>query len=146
MKAETTQSAHKARAMQLANGGIESQAAADYEAARHAWTSALVYVEQNLPGDEIVYWIRSGLGDALLKGGDYHGALEMAETALAWCALKRAPLASLTMAMSCLRLGDMEGARSYARQACELRGDEVLNVFSPADRQALCLVEPDSKD
>ena len=133
--------AHKARAMELANGGIESLASGDYQTAQGAWREALAYAERYLPGDNIIPWIRSGLGDTLLKSGDYPGALEMARSALAYCASVRAPLAALTMAVSLLRIGDAEGAREYVRQACSLQGEEVLRMFSSADREALTIAD-----
>jgi len=134
--------AHEARAMELANLGIESQAAGDYEAARHAWQEALNYAEQHLPGDSVLSWIRSGLGNALLKTGDYPGALEMAGSALEFCASVRAPLASLTMVEAYLRLGDVTCAQEYARQACDLRGERTLEVLSLEDRAALGVATP----
>ena len=82
-------------------------------------------------------WIQSGLGDSLLRNGDYHRALTMAGSALEFCASVRAPSASITMAKACLRLGDVPRARKYVRQACELKGEKVLEVFSYADRDAL---------
>lgn len=128
---------HQSRALELGNSAIRSGADGDHEAAQNAWRSALAYAEQHLSGDNIIPWIRSGLGDALLQCGDYRGALEMASTALAFCASARAPLASLTMAKAYLRLGDLPLAREYARQACQLRSEAVLNQFSPADRETL---------
>lgn len=142
MASRTAQEAQMARTMELANRGIGSLAAGDYYAARHAWQEALDYAEQHLPDDRIVPWIRSGLGDALLKSGDYHGAIKMAGSALVFCASVRAPLASLTMAESFLRLGDVSRAREYARQACDLRGKGVLKAFSAADRETLGLEAP----
>ncbi len=137
MSSERIEEMHKARALELANLGIRSTVAADHAAARHAWQEAFDYAEMHLPGADITYWIRDGLGAALLQVGDYHGALEMAGSALEWCASQRAPQASLTMAKSFLRLGDVTRAREYARQAYGLRGEGVLKVFSPADRHAL---------
>ena len=137
MNPEPGSEMHKARALELANLGIGATVAADHAAARHAWMEAFSYAEEHLPRDDINYWIRDGLGAALLQVGDCQGALEMAGSALEWCAAKRAPQASLTMAKACLRLGDITRAREYARQACGLRGEKVLQVFSPADRDAL---------
>ena len=142
MSSGTTRDMHKARALDLANLGIRAAAAADHAAARDAWQDAFDYAEKHVPGDNIAYWIRAGLGDALLQVGDYHGALEMAGSALAWCAAQRAPSASLTMAKSFLRLGDATRARDYAREAYGLRGEGVLKVFSAADRDTLGQVTP----
>ena len=132
----------KARVVELASLGIRSQAAGDYQASRDAWLVALDYAEQHLPGDTTASWIRSGLGDALLKCGDYSGALEMAGSALDYCASVKAPLAALTMVRSFLELGDVIRARQYARQAYDLRGEEVFKSFSLADRAALGLARP----
>ena len=129
--------AHVARAMELANAGIGALAAGDHEAAVQAWREALAYAERHLPGENIVGWIRSGLGDALLQAGDNEGALEMAAAALDYCASVRAPLAALTMAKAHLRLGDVARARDYARQACALRGESVMKAFRAAEREAL---------
>ena len=134
---DTTKEMHKSRALELANLGTRSTVAADHAAARHAWQEAFDYAEKHLAGDNITYWIRDGLGAALLQVGDYHRALAMAGSALEWCGTQRAPSASLTMAKSCLRLGDVTRARQYARQAYGLRGEGVLKVFSPTDREAL---------
>jgi tetratricopeptide (TPR) repeat protein len=142
MSSETTQESFRARTLELANRAIESVAAADHDAARAAWLVALDYAERHLSDDPIVSWIRSGLGAALLKTGDYRGALEMAASALAFCSSVRAPLASLTMAESFLRLGDVTRAREYAEQACNLHGKGVLKSFSPTDREALGLDAP----
>lgn len=137
MTGEAAAGAHKARAMELATSGIGAAASGEWNAARDAWREALAYAERHLPDDEVVFWIRSGFGDALCRGGDHRGALAMAGSALEWCAGKRAPLAALTMATSSLRLGDLEGGLAYARQACALRGEAVLNALDPADRAIL---------
>ena len=142
MNSDTAQQAHKARAIELTTIGIDSQAAGYHEAARDAWREALVYAEQHLPGDNIVLWLRSGLGDILVKLGDYRGALEMADSALDYCASVKAPLAALTMVKALLGLGDVTRARQYAQQACDLRGEGVFNYLSLADREALGLATP----
>ena len=142
MSSETAEEPLQGRAMELANLGIGSQALGDHRAARQAWQDALDYAERHLPGNNIIFWIRSGLGDSLLRNGDHHGALEMAGSALEFCASARAPLAALTMTQAHLRLGDVARARDYARQACDLRGEEVLEVLSPADRETLRLAMP----
>lgn len=144
MNSDAAKERQKARALELANLGIVSGAHADHAAARRAWQEALDYAEEHLAGDAITYWIRSGLGAALFEVGDDQGALEMAGSALAWCASQRAPLASLTMAKSCLRLGDVTRAREYVRQAYSLRGEGVLTVFSPAERSVLGQVKQSS--
>jgi tetratricopeptide (TPR) repeat protein len=130
---------HEARAMEFANLGIGSQAAGNHQAARQAWLDALDYSERHLPDHDIILWIRSGLGETLLRNGDYPGALEMAGSALEFCAAVRAPLAALTMTEAHLRLGDVTRAREYARQACYLRGEKVLDSLSPDDRRTLSL-------
>lgn len=128
--------------MEFANLGIQFQAEGNHQAARQAWLDALGYAERHLPGNNIILWIWSGLGDALLRNGDYHRALEMAGSALKFCASARAPLAVLTMTQAHLRLGDVTRAREYVRQACDLRGEKVLEVLSPADRETLGLAVP----
>jgi tetratricopeptide (TPR) repeat protein len=137
MSSDTLMKEHRSRALELANFGISSGADGEHETAQDAWRKALVYAEQHLSGDNIIPWIRSGLGDALLECGDFRGALEMSSTALAFCGSAQAPLASLTMAKAYLRLGDVPRARDCARQACQLRSEAVLKQFSPADRDTL---------
>ncbi len=127
----------QARAMELANLGVTANADCDYKTAVRAMREALDYAEQHLPGDDIIPWIRSGLGSYLLNDGDYRGAVEMASAALAFCAARRAPLAALTMAKALLWLGDVTRAREYARQAHDLRGEAVLKAFSSVEREAL---------
>ena len=142
MGSETAKEVHRARAMEFANLGIQSQAEGNHQAARQAWLGAFEYAGRHLPGDSIILWIRGGLGDSLLKNGDYHRALKMAGAALAFCSSVRAPLAALTMTQAYLRLGDVTRAREYARQACNLRSENVLQVLSPPDREALGLGDP----
>ena len=145
MMPEATRELSQAHAMALANIGIGESADGNPRAAVRAMREALAYAEQHLPDDDVIFWIQSGLGSYLFDDGDYRGALEMASSALAYCASVRAPLASLTMAKSFLRLGDLVRAREYAQQACDLRGGEVLNAFSSVDQQALGLAAPDQK-
>jgi tetratricopeptide (TPR) repeat protein len=137
MGAADPRKSHEMRTLEFASVAMTSATAGDHAAARRAWQDALDYAEVHLPDDDIRFWVRSGLGAALLEAGDYRGALEMAGSALAWCLSQRAPLASLTMAKSYLRLGDVVSAQDYARQACGLRGEGVLQAFSPEDRAAL---------
>jgi hypothetical protein len=81
MSSDTLMKEHRSRALELANFGISSGADGEHETAQDAWRKALVYAEQHLSGDNIIPWIRSGLGDALLECGDFRGALEMSSTA-----------------------------------------------------------------
>ncbi len=137
MKSDVIRKERQSRALELANLGISSGADGNYETARNGWREALAYAEQHLLGDNIIPWIQSGLGDALLRCDDYHGALEMANSAVAYCASVRAPLVALTMLKAHLRLGDVKRARDYAQRACSLRGEAVLRVLSPAERDTL---------
>lgn len=137
MSLDTVIEEHRSRALELASLGICAGADGEYEVARDAWRGALTFAEEHLQGDDIIPWIRSSLGAALLRCGDYRGALEMASSALLFCASVRAPLAYLTMAEAYLRLGDVPLAQDYSRQACELRGEAVMKQFSPADQETL---------
>ena len=142
MGSETAEEVHEKRAMEFANRAIGFGVDGDHQAAQQAWLDALDCAERHLPGDNIVPWIRSGLGASLLENGDYHGAVEMAGSALEFCASVRAPLAALTMTQAHLRLGNVTRAREYARQACDLKSEKVLQVLSPADRERLGLASP----
>ena len=139
MVLETAEEVHEVRAMEFADLAMRSQMEGDHKAAGQAWLGALDYAERHLPCSNIIPWIQSGLGDSLFRAGDYHGALKMAGLALDYCASVQAPLASLTMAQAHLRLGDVARAREYVRQACDLKGERVLEVLSQADRDALGL-------
>ena len=143
MISEDAENTHEARALDFANLGMQFQAEGDHRAALQSWLDALDYAERHLPDKKIIFWIRSGLGDSLLRVGDYRGALKMAASALEYCASVRAPLAALTMAQAYLRLGDVVRGRDYMRQACELKGERVFEVLCPADRDALRLDGPE---
>jgi tetratricopeptide (TPR) repeat protein len=128
---------HAVQGLNLANRAIALGAAMNHAEARLNWQIASDYADEHLEGEDIYYWIKSGLGAALLDVGEYQAAIAVSEVALDWCVEKNQPLASLTIAKSYLKLGSGESAARHIQQARELVGDAMIDQFDPADQEAV---------
>lgn len=124
-------------AFEMANKAIALDAAGDRHEARIAWQKASDYADVHLAGEDIYYWIKSGLGAALFEDGDYEASIAASQRALDWCVKINQPLPSLTIAKSHLRLGDHRSAVEPVRQAHRIIGDEVFDQLDPADREVM---------
>jgi tetratricopeptide (TPR) repeat protein len=113
-------------ALALAQKGIEAGAAKRYDDAVVHWRAASVYADAHLPGADIDYWIKSGLGAALYDTGAYEESIAVSKLALDWCSALKQPLPALTMARSYRRLGDHAAAQASIEHARNLVGDSVL--------------------
>lgn len=124
-------------ALALANRGIAHGANGARDQAVEAWEAASHYADTHLAGEDIDYWIKSGLGMALFETGAYERAIAVSELALDWCAKLKQPLPALTIAQCHLRLGNRQRARDSINEARRLAGDSVLERLEPADRALL---------
>lgn len=132
-----TESDHGEAALALANQGIAHGANGAHDQAVEAWEAASDYADAHLTGEDIYYWIKSGLGAALFETGAYARSIAVSELALDWCSQLSQPLPALTIAQCHLRLGNRQAARHAIDQARRLAGDRVLDRLEPADRALL---------
>lgn len=119
----------EAEALALAQKGIEAGARGRHAEAVEYWAAALDYADAQLPGADIGYWIKSGLGAALHETGDDARSIAVSRMALDWCSARGQPLPALTMAKSYRRLGDAESAQTYLDHARGLVGDSILREW-----------------
>lgn len=128
---------HDSVALEIANKAIARDAAGDHREARALWQKASDYAEAHLAGKDIYYWIKSGLGAALLEDGDYEGSIAVSQLALDWCLKINQPLPSLTIAKAYLKLGDRQNAVTHIRAAHRLIGEDAFDQLDPADRDIM---------
>ncbi len=126
---------HADKALELANRAILSGAEGDHAEALRRWQAASDYADEHLTGADIHYWIKSGLGASLFDTGDYRESIAVSKLALDWCLGIKQPLPSLTIARSCLKLGESEAAAVHLRQAYDLIGEELFERLEPSDRE-----------
>ena len=124
-------------AFEMANTAIALDAAGDRREARLTWQKASDHADAHLVGEDIYFWIKSGLGAALFEEGDYERSVVVSRLALDWCLKINQPLPSLTIAKACLKLGDRQGAVAHVRAAHRLIGDDVFDQLDPADREVM---------
>jgi tetratricopeptide (TPR) repeat protein len=124
-------------ALAMGNKAIALDAAADHYEARLNWQKASDYADVHLAGEDIYYWIKSGLGAALLDDGDYQASIAVAKLALDWCLKIKQPLPSLTIAKAYLKLGDRQNAAAHVREARCLVGNGVFEQLDPVDREVM---------
>lgn len=117
-------------ALALAQKGIEAGAAGRCDEAVVHWKVASAYTDSHLPGADIDYWVKSGLGAALYDVGAYAESITASKCALDWCSALKQPLPALTMAKSYRRLGDHAAAQASLDHARRLAGDRVLEDWS----------------
>ncbi len=125
---------HSRKALDLANSGIAFGARGDHAQALLSWEAASDYADEHLNGEDIYYWIKSGLGAALHDVGDFQRGIAISEIALAWCSSIKQPLPAITIARCHLRLGNTREAKAYLDRACHMAGLAVLDELDPADR------------
>lgn len=116
-------------ALALAQKGIEAGASGRHAEAVEHWEAASIHADAHLPGADIGYWIKSGLGAALHEIGADVRSIAVSRMALEWCSARRQPLPALTMAKSYRRLGDAESAQTYLDRARSLVGDSILKEW-----------------
>lgn len=121
-----------AQALALANKGIACDARGETVQAVAHWQAASDYADQHLHGADIWYWIKSGLGAALLETGEFQKSIAVSQLALEWCAKIKQPLPSLTIAKCYFKLGDPAAAMPYAERAYHLKGDRISDWFEQA--------------
>lgn len=119
----------EAEALALAQKGIEAGADGNHAAAAKHWEAASDYADAHLPGADIAYWIKSGLGAALYDIGAYERSITVSQIALDWCSSHKAPLPALSMAKSYRRLGNDVMAQHYLDHARNLVGDSALEAW-----------------
>lgn len=120
---------HEAEALALAQKGIEAGVSRNHAQAATCWRAASDHADLHLPGADITFWIKSGLGAALYDTGAYEESIAVSKLALDWCSLQKQPLPALTMARSYRRLGDDAAAQDYIEHARRLVGDSILEEW-----------------
>lgn len=130
MSRKNQENSLEAQALALAQKGIEASAAEQHDEAVVHWRAALAYTDIHLPGADISFWIRSGLGAALYDAGAYEESIAISKDALDWCAGLKQPFAALTLAKSYRRLGDEAKAQTFLSHARNLAGDSVLDSWN----------------
>ena len=120
---------HEAEALALAQKGIEAGASGNHAEAAACWQAASAYADGHLPGADIAFWIKSGLGAALYDVGAYEESIAASRLALDWCSSQKQPLPALTLARSYRRLGDDAAAQDYIEHARRLVGDTILEAW-----------------
>ncbi|MGE0237105.1 MAG: hypothetical protein AB7F09_05135 [Parvibaculaceae bacterium] len=137
MKESRPKDLHISQALDLASQAIELDARGEHADARLSWQQASDQADEHLVGEDIYYWIKSGLGAILYDVGDFRRAIEVSDLALEWCLKIGQPLPSLTIAKAYLKLGEGEKAAKYVAQAHRLIGDDVFEQLDPDDRDLM---------
>lgn len=119
----------EAKALSLAQMGIEAGAEERYAEAAEHWKAASDYADTHLEGADIYYWIKSGYGAALYDTGAYEQSIVVSKAALDWCSSHGRPLPAISIARSYRGLGDHAAAQTYLEHARNLVGDSELEIW-----------------
>lgn len=137
MAKKRAETPHNHEALRLAKRGIAFDARGNRAQAAQCWEAASNYADTHLSGEDIYYWIKSGLGAALFEVGDFQRSIAVSEVALDWCSKINQPLPALTIAKCYLRLGDQQAAKRYLDHARRLAGDAILDQLDPSDQAVM---------
>ena len=129
MPEKQTENQNEAEALALAQKGIEAGVDGHHAEAVKHWQAASDYADVHLPGADIDYWIKSGLGAALHDAGAYEEAIAASQLARAWCSARKHPLPVITIARSHRRLGNHAAAATYLAEARAIVGEPDLQIW-----------------
>ncbi|MGH8080385.1 MAG: hypothetical protein ACREP7_07410 [Lysobacter sp.] len=127
----------ESRVLDLANQAIGHQANGEPGPAAQHWASAIALADTGMAEDEIRYWLRSGLAEAMYQLGDDDACIAAAREARAWCLQQHTPLAALLLGQSLFRRGLTEDALDALREAQSMIGARFFEAVDGQYRQAI---------
>ncbi|MGO1069998.1 hypothetical protein [Lysobacter sp. CA199] len=131
----------ESQVLDLANQAVGHQANGEPRQAAQHWRRAIALADAGMDEDEIRYWLRSGLAEALYQLGEDEACIDAAREARAWCAQQHTPLAALLLGQALLRCGQAEAALEALREAQWMIGARFFDVVDVEHRDAIaCLM------
>lgn len=127
----------ESQVLDLANQAIGYLASEQPRQAAQHWARAIALADAGMPGDEIRYWLRSGVAEAYFQLGNDAACIHAAREARAWCLQQQAPLATLLMGQALLRSGRVDAAVEALCEARALVGDGFADALDPSLRETV---------
>jgi hypothetical protein len=127
----------ESQVLDLANQAIGHQVNGEPRQAAQHWARAIALADTGMDEDEIRYWLRSGLAEALYQLGDDDACIAAAREARAWCLQQQTPLASLLLGQSLFRRGHAEAALDALCEAQSMIGSRFFEAIDSEHRDGI---------
>jgi hypothetical protein len=127
----------ESQVLDLANQAIGHQVNGEPGQAAQHWRRAIALADAGMNEDEIRYWLRSGLAEALYQLGEDAACIVAAREARAWCLQQHTPLAALLLGQALLRSGRADAAVEPLREAQSMIGARFLEAVDAEHRDAI---------
>lgn len=135
----------ESQVLDLANQAVGHQANGEPRQAAQHWARAIALADAGMHEDEIRYWLRSGIAEALYQLGDDEACIKAAREARAWCLQQQTPLAALLLGQALFRCGHTDAALEALREAQSMTGARFFATIDAEHRDEIAQLMAQSR-